>query len=155
MPILLKSLLKEDGQPEFSFMKDVPVLKSIKDITPLFPEIVENVQQVYDQWDQSDPEGDPYGGGGICDDIADAIADVLNANGIEAATINSGGMEENHTWAIAKVREGVVEVDIPYSKYERGHIIRWTKIPDVTFTTNDIHMGLLDPDPHKFEEFLS
>jgi hypothetical protein len=94
--------------------------KSVNDIKRVIPSLVQAAQLVYNEWDQSDPENDDYGGGGICQDIADAIAGVLDDNGIECMTIDSRGMGEQHVWVVARVAEGIFEVDIPYHLYERG-----------------------------------
>ena len=153
MPILLKTLLREFEHPELSFMKDVPALKSLKDIEPLRPLIAKAAQKVYDAWDQSIPDHDDYAGGGICDDIAEAIVGILDHYGIEAISINSEGVGENHTWVVAKVREGVAEVDIPPHVYEDGSGYSWQKKPDIVFKPEHVVMGIIDDDPKTFSNY--
>ena len=59
--------------------------------------------------------------GGYCDEIAEAMADVLNEAGIEAVTRESShGVE--HTFVVAEDEEGrAVVVDVPYRVYEIWH----------------------------------
>lgn len=119
-------------------------VKSISDVTQLIPLIISAAQKEYDEWDQSDPDNDELNGGGICQNIAESIADVLNSNGIEATTIDSGGVGDQHVWTVFLVKEGVYELDIPPSLYERGGGYQWTKIPGVKFTKEYIYISKLD-----------
>lgn len=128
--IKLKSLLTEN-------------LKSINDVYILIPKIISSVQSVYDNWDQSDPENDDLNGGGLCQDIAESIADVLNSHGIDALTIDSGGVGEQHVWTVFQVNEGLYQIDIPYQYYETGGGYKWTKIPDVKFNKNMIDISVM------------
>ena len=129
-------------------------LPSIKQLVPLLPRLAQAAQQAYDQWDQ-DEEGEDVelGFGGICQDIAEEMAGVLSGAGIEAITIDSGGVGEQHVWVIAKFREGVAEIDIPPGAYETGGGYHWKKIPDVVFTHKDIHYGIMDSDPENFDNY--
>jgi hypothetical protein len=119
-------------------------VKSIIDVEQLIPIILSAAQEEYDEWDQSDPDDDELNGGGICQDIAESISDVLNFNGIEATTIDSGGVGDQHVWTVFLVKEGVYELDIPPSLYERGGGYQWTKIQGVTFTKEYIYISKLD-----------
>lgn len=112
-------------------------------------------QQVYDQWDQSGPDGDPeLGFGGICQDIAEAISDVVRTAGHNTGTM-SAQCGEQHVWAIAYSEyqdpelgtqyEGY-HIDIPYSVYETGGGYNWTKKKGVKFDPNYI---TIDPMPHE------
>jgi hypothetical protein len=142
VPILLRDILENDYP-----------LKSVEDIKKLVPQMVVAAQKVYDEWQQDENGEDPeLGVGGVCQDIAEAISGVLNSNGIDAATVDNGGMGEQHVWAIAKTFDGVYEVDIPYSSYERGGGYTWRKIPNVKFTPRDIHIYKLSVDPEDFEK---
>jgi hypothetical protein len=89
-------------------------------------------QEVYDSW-QQDADGDDevYGGGGICDDVAVAVAEVLIEQNVEAFTHHYE--QDNHTVVIAKMNEQTVEVDIPMHLYERGSWYSYRKVPGVTF----------------------
>jgi hypothetical protein len=112
-------------------------------------------QKVYDEWDaDSDPEhGDPeVGFGGICQDIADALVDELYAQGAQASPM-SCSVGEQHVFVVGQFTEGVYEIDIAPSTYERGSAYTWTKIPDVTFEPGDISFEQLSPDPNDFDQY--
>ena len=58
-------------------------MKTIGFVTVLIPAILNDVQQVYDSWNQdADGYDDELGTGGICQDIADAICFILSVHGI-------------------------------------------------------------------------
>jgi len=118
----------------------------------LSPELATAAQKVYDDWDQSDPENDDLGGGGICQDIAEVMASKLNEFGIEAQTV-SAQIGEQHVWVVAKLADGVYNVDIYPSAYERGGGYSWTKIPGVKFGAEYISISRLDPDPNSFSQY--
>lgn len=109
-------------------------------------------QQVYDAWEQ-DEEGvdDVYGGGGICDDVANGLADALMKAGYEATTHHYE--QDNHTVAIAKMDGKTVEVDIPLHIYERGGWYNYTKVPGVKFTPDMVTVVPLGPES-LFDEML-
>lgn len=126
--ILLKSLLLAESKSS----------KSVNDIKRLLPQLVAAAQKEYDEWDQSDPDNDFLSGGGICQEIAGAIADVLSSSGIDATTVDSNGMGEQHVWAVANTEDGVYAIDVPYNQYERGGGYTWHKIPGVIFDESSI-----------------
>lgn len=118
--------------------------KTLERLRPVFAAVA---QRVYDAWEQDDDGEDPdYGVGGICDAIADAMCEVIDAHGGEAITVNSEGMGENHTWAVARCADGVFLVDIPPSVYETGGGYSWEKIPDVLFEADDVVIDELPED---------
>lgn len=134
MPFRLKFLL-ESSQ------------KTTRDIQRLTPLLVKAAQEVYDGWDQDENGMDAeLGGGGICQDIAEAISGVLNKHGIEATTVDSGGMGEQHVWAVANVADGVFGVDIDYHRYEVGGGYTWKKRLGVIFDEDDIQIYKMDVD---------
>lgn len=105
----------------------------------LRPQFATAAQQVYDSWVQD--EDDEYGGGGICQDIADVIGDVIHQN---IPDINAGPVSascgEQHVWVMLYTDTEGFSIDIPYHLYERGGGYSWTKIPGVTFDPNDIEI---------------
>jgi hypothetical protein len=119
-------------------------VKSVNDVKRLLPLLVVAAQKEYDNWDQSDPDNDEFNGGGICQNIAESIVDVLDFNDIEAITIDSQGVGDQHVWVVFNVGEGVFELDIPPSLYERGSGYTWHKIPNVKFTEDYIDISKLD-----------
>lgn len=87
-------------------------------------------QPIYDDW------ADDEFAGGICDEISNAIGDVLSAAGIDWT---EGGHEgDDHSYAVAYNDTEAYVVDIPYRCYETGGGYSWQKIPDVTFDANDV-----------------
>lgn len=99
----------------------------------LRPEIAKAAQAVYDQWETDDEELDPVvGGGGICDEIAQAIGEVLLLHDID---YTDGGHDgDDHAYLIAYDNESAYVVDIAPQNYESGGGMVWTKIPNITFT---------------------
>jgi hypothetical protein len=126
---------------------------SIKIMDSMKTRLAEAAQKVYDAWEQ-DAEGndEEYGGGGICHDIADNMAEVLGNAGVEATTV-SQSVGDVHVFVVAKFREGVYSIDIPPSLYERGYAYTWTKIPGVRFGAGDISVDLVDRNPERFEDY--
>jgi hypothetical protein len=109
-------------------------------------------QNVYDRWDQSDPDDDELAGGGICHLIADQIVNVLDNAGMSVTTVSS--MHEVHVYCVGQFRDGVIEIDIPYGYYERGGGYTWQKIPNVHFTPDMVHIELLDHDPARIDQYV-
>jgi len=113
-----------------------------KKLMKLRKKMVKKVQEIYDDWQgENDPE---FGYGGICDQISNAIADVIVSN-LEDVNITEGGQEgDDHSYIIAYNDEEAYEVDIPPSIYEKGCGYRWEKIPDVKFGEDDIIIYPID-----------
>lgn len=131
------------------FLKKLIVKKA--DIERLRPQLAQAAQKIYDDW--NDDYKEVIGEGGICQDIADAMAEVLNEHGIEAGPV-SASVGEQHVYVVARVIEGVFEVDISPYKYERGSGYRWTKIPNVKFHASDVSISMIYDDPKKYEECI-
>jgi hypothetical protein len=116
-------------------------------------DLAKSAQKIYDDWDQSGEDGDPeLGFGGICQDIAAAMADVLTKKKIECTTV-SAQIGEQHVWVVAKVKDGVFNVDISPYKYEKGSGYNWTKIDGVKIGPNDVSVEMIDDNPEKFDEY--
>ena len=93
--------------------------------------LVEAAQKVYDEWEQDDNGIDPeLGEGGICQDIASAMAGVLDD--VETAEIYTD-IGPGHVFLVARLESGVYTVDIPPSVYETGAGYVWKKIEGVVF----------------------
>ena len=107
-------------------------------------------QSVYDSWDESNV--DEFANGGICHLIAEEISSDLFAHGIENSTVSSNF--EQHVYVVAKLEDGVYEVDVPHSLYERGGGFSWTKVPGVNFTREDVVVRRLDGDPESFTDYI-
>lgn len=103
-------------------------------------------QHAYDQWKQDENGMDEeLGSGGICQDIAEAIADVISTNTRYEASTVSAQCGEQHVWCIAYTKKEAFSVDIPYSSYEKGGGYTWKKIPDVRFDDSHITFDRTDP----------
>lgn len=102
------------------------------DIMRLRPEIVVEAQRIYDEWDGM--------GGGICDQIAEAIIGVINRHYDVDADI--GGFEgDDHAYVVIYDDDvPKVGVDIPARIYESGGGYAWSKIEGVVFDVSDVHV---------------
>lgn len=124
-----------------------PNLIKLKSLRPKF---VKAAQGVYDQWSGDDDE--ELNGGGICDQIADAISEVCNQNGIEATTMVASHGEQ-HIFTIVKLSDGVYSVDISPYRYETGSGFKWKKIESVKFQINDIEIDKVSSNPDDFDGY--
>lgn len=105
---------------------------------------IEAAQKVYNEWDQNEEgEDDFYGAGGICDDIADKICDVINDLGFGSFTHNVQSGNMNHTSAFAYDTDNKIlyEIDIHPYNYETGGGYNWKKIPDVIFKPDMVEIS--------------
>lgn len=114
-------------------------LPSVATVTAMLPQILEAAQRIYDDWSQDDAGYDEvFGHGGICQDIAAVVADVLVSAGVDAKTLDTNGMGDPHVWVAGNFAEGIFEIDIHPEVYEVGGGYVWTKIPDVIFAESDV-----------------
>jgi len=123
-------------------------------LSSLKTKLAEAAQKVYNEWEQNE-EGycDYLGYGGICQDIAEAICNVLSNNNIECTTV-SQQIGDQHVYAVAKLEDGIYIVDIPPYSYETGGGYCWKKIPDVIFDEEYILIDRISADPEEFEEYI-
>ena len=123
------------------WMEQSQVLQTLMNLRP---QMAAAAQQVYDAWEQG--ENDEYNGGGICQDIAEAISDVIYSQfpgEFDAGTVNAQ-CGEQHVWVMMAVRNEGFEIDVPYSLYERGGGYTWEKIQGVKFDPSDIMIAPID-----------
>lgn len=112
-------------------------------LVSLKPQIVKVAQKVYDEWQQDESGCDvELGSGGICQDIADEIGDVLVANDIDFVIADTEGVVDQHVWTIAYDEKNKIayNVDIDPSVYESGSGYSWKKKSNVKFDTSDIEI---------------
>lgn len=117
---------------------------AFQSLVKLRPQMAIAAQNVYDNWVQD--EDDEYNGGGICQDIAEAISNVVNNNysgNFDVGTV-SAQCGEQHVWVVMTVDDEAFEIDVPYSMYERGGGYNWQKIQGVKFSPNDIIISPMD-----------
>lgn len=97
-------------------------------------------QRVYDQWD---PE-DEWGSGGICDEVCDAMSDIV-ATSVSGVDIDVGGQPgSDHAPLLVYTDDEAYIIDIPASTYERGSGYSWEKIPDVRIRASDVQVYAVD-----------
>lgn len=96
-------------------------------------------QQVYNSWEQDEEGMDTeLGGGGICDEVSQAIAHVIVQN-IHTADTAEGGQEgDDHSWLVVYNQNEAYGVDISCHIYEKGGGYSWQKLSNVHFSPNDI-----------------
>lgn len=122
-------------------------------IRPLLPALASAAQRAYDEWDQNDEGIDEVlGPGGVCQDVAENMADVLVSKGIEAQTV-SAAVGDQHVYVVVQLPDGVYTVDIPPGVYEAGAGYNWRKIPGVRFEPGYVVVDKLDDDPGKYGEY--
>jgi hypothetical protein len=137
----------------FSEWQQDEQLPSLTLVKSLLLKMAAAAQETYDDWDQDeDGMNDELGAGGICQDVADAIGDVLNSAGIDVKVLDGNGIGEQHVWLAVKLKEGVFEVDIPPGVYETGGGYSWKKIPGVKFKPSDIVIEKSHMTDEEFEE---
>ena len=109
-------------------------------MNPLRDKLAAAAQEAYDQWSQDENGEDPtLGGGGICQDIAEAMAGVISSAGIDCNTLEAQ-VGDQHVWAMAWDENEGLHVDISPYKYERGSGYSWKKVPGVVFSGDDIEI---------------
>jgi hypothetical protein len=107
--------------------------------------IIEAAQKILDEWSQ-DEEGmdEEFGGGGACDQISNAITDIIGQN-IPNVNFMDGGMEgDDHAYPIIYNDEKAFIIDIPNYIYEIGGGYSWRKIPNVILKENDVVIEEID-----------
>jgi len=124
---------------------------NINNLNSLKSQLAEAAQKVYNEWEQ-DENGycDWLGEGGICQDIAEEMCDILSNNNIECMSF-SQQIGEQHVFVIAKTDDGVYSIDIPPYLYETGGGYCWKKIPDVEFDERYVVIDRLSSDPNDYE----
>lgn len=117
-----------------------PLYDALINMRPL---LAAAAQGVYNAWQQD--ENDNLNGGGICQDIAEAMAGVILEAGYDAQTIEAQ-VGEQHVWTVAYTDKEAYHVDMSYSLYERGGGYTWKKIDGVIFDPDWITITPADRD---------
>lgn len=109
----------------------------------LRPQLAAAAQKIYDSWEPGTDQFDmQFGGGGICDAVAEEMSSVLMAHDIE--TTDGGHEGDDHAYLIAYDDTSSYAVDIPHYHYEIGGGMCWTKIPDVRFGPEHVEIVEVD-----------
>ena len=100
-----------------------------------------------DEWNQ-DEEGfdEEFGSGGICDQISNAIIDIVNSNIPNVNFIDGGQDGDDHAYPVIYDDTKAYIIDIPPYIYEIGGGYVWRKIPNVILTVNNIMIEEIDRD---------
>ena len=101
-----------------------------------------SAQRVYNEWEQDEDGYDEvYGAGGICDDIADAMCDIIN-NKTDYDCFHLYNEHDCHTsiYVYDTTIKHIYNVDIPPYVYEKGTGYNWKKINNVSFNLNHINI---------------
>lgn len=107
---------------------------SLKDkLLRLREEFANAAREVHYEWTQ-DEHGmcEWRGTGGICDEVSDAIGEVLSRHNIDST---DGGQEgDPHAWRVAYDDKEAFGVDIAPEVYETGGGYNWKKRHDAAFS---------------------
>lgn len=89
-------------------------------------------QAVYDGWTQdADGFDEEMGGGGICDQVANAMSGVIYT-AVPDVEVTEGGQDgDDHAYLIVYNQSEAYEVDIPPGVYETGGGYNWRKVEGV------------------------
>lgn len=110
-------------------------------LVALRPQMAQEAQEIYNGWTQdADGLDDEFGGGGICDQVSQAISGVIVQH-IHNVDVTEGGQDgDDHSWIIAHNATEAYHVDIPPGVYERGNGYIWKKIPGVIIRPNHVEI---------------
>jgi hypothetical protein len=105
-------------------------------------------QKIYDKWEQdNDGYDEYYGSGGICDDIADAMCNVIyRKTNYDCTTLYNEYDCHTSIYVYDSENKILYNVDIPPYVYEKGFGYTWKKIKDVKFHSDYISIVELDYD---------
>lgn len=109
------------------------------DLMQLRTEIAQAAQKIYDEWEQDEEGSDEeLGSGGICDQIAEAIAGVLSDHGYD--TEEGGHDGDDHAYVVVPLSDSHgFAVDIPWDVYEsKLGMYEYRKKPGVKFGPNHV-----------------
>lgn len=136
----------------------IPTLEGARPKGPLYSELLQlrpamtaAAQKAYDEW-QQDEQGvdEELGCGGICEQVAEAIGDIVASN-VGDAELQEGGQEgDDHAWVIAARGPEAYGVDIPPNVYESGGGYKWKKKPGIVFKPEDVAIFAVElPESHE------
>jgi len=126
------------------------------DLEALADKFAKAAQEVYNEWEQ-DEEGysEGYGSGGICDDIADKMCDVIYEwTNYGCFTRYDEYACNTSIYVYDTETKQLYNVDISPYNYETGGGYTWKKIPDVKFESSMVTVSdyMLDYDDYIDED---
>lgn len=95
--------------------------------------LAEAAQSVVDNWDEEE-----IGSGGICDQVANMLSEVIAANIEDVEIIDGGHDGDDHAWIVVFNDDKAYGVDISPYVYEIGGGYSWKKIDNAKIKPNDI-----------------
>jgi hypothetical protein len=105
----------------------------------LRPQFVAAAQAIYDEWDQELEDN----GGGICDDIAEAMASIIVQHVVDVGVQDGGHDGDDHAYIVAFNATEAYAVDIDPYLYETGGGYNWQKTPGVQFNPDYISIAAM------------
>ena len=127
--------------------------ESHEELNKLKSLVAQVAQKEYEKWTPEEDGGEEeWGGGGICHTIAESIVGALSDMGIDAISMQAS-VGENHTFVIAKMKDGIYNIDVPPNVYEIGSGYQWAKKPGVAISSSDVIIDLITKDLSKWEEY--
>lgn len=103
----------------------------------LRPRLAAAAQQVYDGW-EGDGEDPELGSGGICDEVAEIMGNVISERVSDVEIFDGGQDGDDHAWVIAQRDGEAYGVDIPPGVYESGGGYNWRKRAGVTIQPDHV-----------------
>ncbi len=97
-----------------------------KELLALRPQLAAAAQQVYDGW-EGDGEDPELGSGGICDEVAEIMGNVLSEKVADIEIFDGGQEGDDHAWVVAQRDGEAYGIDIPPGVYESGGGYNWRK----------------------------
>lgn len=129
-------------QPDTEAMRRL--LEPSSALLPIRVAVAEAAQRVYNDWQQDETgHDDVLGFGGICDQIASEMSNVLGKTGLRCLWARDE--LEEHARIVVACRDGIFTLDIPADVYEfRLAIFDWRKKPNIDICADDVLVELLD-----------
>lgn len=122
-------------------------------LNALRPQMVIAAQSVYNDWDPDEEGFDmTLGSGGVCDEIARAISEVIALNIADIEIVDMGQDGDDHAYILVYDNNESYTIDIPYNLYEKGGGYNWTKIPGVIFKDSNIEIYPIEIDRKALEQ---
>jgi len=116
----------------------------LQNLRALRPELAQAAQEIYNGWQPEGEDGDfEFGGGGICDAVANAMSSVIFSKIEDVEADEYGHDGDDHAALVIKRGDESYVVDIPAWVYETGGGYSWKKIPNVIIRPDDVFIGKL------------